>query len=478
MRATEFLSEGTLSPGELFKSKYLSWRPQNFLAKLEAGTPFVDNKGNEYYPEDGEYQRVLPIVQRTLDTLAKKPDAPLPSITLNIKDVGPMAVSKFEKAELQTAKGQVTGDVNVQPIGIGIATDPVNKPGTKTKDKITLSTDQEVKRALDANKGIRAGQLYNVIISNPILDTAGDLGKAIKECAEQIRQGVQPNVSQYPEAIRKKIAIDAGEYLGILAMVYNVATWYGNKKETFLKFLGASDFNNLMIIFPGEQNAKLSDSYGIQNAQTDKTIMISSKGGTSKSAMGAAPSLGGLKSSLQRRGGQIKPGNALDFIDTMIKVSPTMGQGFAGMNWMQTYYPQFVPDLYGSILPFTSEDLEYIKENLRTKGRTTVPAKFNKLLKAYPRLSKSNSTIGGKITYAVTQDLVNVVNESNVLEDFRTTILELLEENFVQIYTRIVGGQLTANILWPGKIDGNVYLHSKMETGEPGKAGLSFKLTD
>ncbi len=478
MRATEFLNEGKLSPGELFKRNYLDWRPQNFLKKLKDGTPFIDSSGKKYYPAPKEYERLFPLVQRTLDTLAKKPDAPLPSLVVNIKDVGPMAVSKFEKADLQTVKGQVTGDVNVQPIGIGIAADPINPTGTKPKDKITLSMDQEVKRALDANKGIRAGQLYNVIANNPVLDKAGELGKAIKECAYQISQGVQPDISKYPEAIQKKIAIDAGEYLGILAMVYNVASWYNNKQGAFLKFLGAPNFNNLMVIFPGEQNASLSDSYGVQNSQTGQTIMISSKGGLSKTAMGAAPSLGGLRRSLDKRTKEIKPGNALDFIDSMIKVSPTLGQGFAGMNWMQKYYPQFVPDIYSNLLPFTAEDLAFITENLKTNGRTKVPAKFNKLLKNYPGLAKSKATVGGKIVYAVTKDLVNVINESNVLEDFRTNILELLEENFVQIYSRGVGGKLTATILWPGKIDGNVYLHTKIDAGNPGKAGLGFKLTD
>jgi hypothetical protein len=478
MRATEFLSEGALSPGELFKHKYLDWRPQNFLAKLEAGTPFVDKGGNEYYPEDGEYNRVLPLVQRTLDALAKKPDSPLPSITLNIKGVGPMAVSKFEKADLQTAKGKVTSDVNVQPIGIGIATDPVNKPGTKAKDKITLSMDQEVKRALDANKGIRAGQLYNIIAKNTVLDSAGELGQAVKDAAKQISQGMEPDISKYPENIQMKVAIDAGEYLGILAMVYNVASWYNNKQDAFLKFLGTPNFNNLMLIFPGEQNASLSDSYGVQNAQTGQTIMISSKGGKGKTALGAAPSLSGLKRSLEKRGSKIKPGNALDFIQTIISISPTVGQGFGGMNWMQTYYPEFVPAIYSDILPFTTEDMEYIKENIRTNGRTKIPAKFNKLLKTYPGLATSKATVGGKLAYAVTRDLVNVVNESNVLEDFRSTILELLEENFVQIYSRIVRGKLTANVLWPGKIDGNVYLHTKIDPGNPGNAGLSFKLTD
>ena len=71
--------------------------------------------------------------------------------------------------------GQVTQAVNVQPIGIGIAADPINKPGTKTKDKVSLTADEEIKRALDAKQSIVAGELFNTIYTNEILDTAGAL---------------------------------------------------------------------------------------------------------------------------------------------------------------------------------------------------------------------------------------------------------------------------------------------------------------
>jgi len=64
------------------------------------------------------------------------------------------------------------------------------------------------------------------------------------------------------------------------------------------------------------------------------------------------------------------------------------------------------------------------------------------------------------------------------MRDFRPIILELLGENFVQIFTRVISGKLTFHVLWPGKIDGHVGLWTKIEASNPSGAGLSFKITD
>lgn len=474
MRAKEFLSEAPLTPANLFDPRHLAWRPQALVTKLEAGTPFVDKAGNKYYPMPGEDKRVGAIVNTTLKTLQTQPNAPLPSITINMKDVGPVSLSKMEKADLQTAKGQFTSDINVQPLGIGIAAEPVNKPGTKPKDKIVLTTDEEIKRALDAHKEILAGNMYEIIAGNKILDKAGDLGKAIKEVAAQMNQKQIPTVKQYDEKIQSKIAIDAGEYLGILALAKDIADF--PKRDAFLKFLRSPDFSNLAVIFPGEQNASLADSYGVQNAQTGHTIMISSKGGKGSTATGAAPSLSGLSPSIEKRRAKIKPGNGLDFINHIIQVSPTAVQGFAGMNWLAKHYPDAVPEQYRNMLPFYSEDMRQVLNNIKTKNAEPIPEKFLPLISS-PSIQNSKGSDGGKLVYVVTKQLVATIN-GGVIPSLRSTVLELLDENFVQIFTRIIGGKLVTKVLWPGKVDGNVALHTKISPGDPGAAGLSFKVTD
>lgn len=469
MRAKEFIIEAALTPAALFEPKYLDWRPVNFLKKLQDRTPFVDKDGNQYIPNDGEYARLKPSVDKAIQDRIKNQKAPIPSLSINT-DKGLVSLSKLEKADLQTIKGQVTQAVNVQPIGIGIAADPINKPGTKAKDKLVLTPDQEIKKALDTNKSIVAKDLFYTIYNNTVLDTAGALGQAIKKAAYEISNGVIPSLKEYDEKTQKVIAIDAGEYLGILEMVHNVADF--PKKEQFLKFLNSADLNGLTLIFPGEQNSQLSDSYGVQNASTGQTIFISSKGGIGSTAVGAAPAISGLTIP-ERMLKKVKPGSAVDFIN-MIQNSKVANQPFAAMNFLNHYYPNAVPKLYKNILPFTYDDFDAISNSMTTGAR--LPAKFNKILQT--RNIKARATPGGILAYCVIKDFVDAMNEVNPIKDFRTVILEILDENFVQIFTRVVGGKLTAKVLWPGKIDGNVFLHTKAEAANPSSAGLSFKVTD
>lgn len=470
MRAKEFLTEKPLDANALFDPRHLSWRPQNFLKKLEAGTPFVDKEGNQYYPEKGESARLAPIVNKAVQDLTKNPLAKMPDIQVKIVDQGLMPLKKFEKADLQKPTGQATQAVNVQPIGIGIATQP--KAAIKGKKKETVTTDQAIQDALDAHKEIPAGKLYNVIEANPTLDKAGDLGAAIKQAAKEINEGVNPSVKQYDEKTQKTIAIDAGEYLGILAMVKDVAEF--PKKEAFLKFLKAPNLDNLLLIFPGEQNASLADSYGVQNQQTGHTIMISSKGGVGKSATGAAPALSGLRSSVEKRKSKLRPGNGLDFI-TQMNSTPTVKQGFVGLNWVAKHYPDRIPKHLKGVLPFSDADIEKTIQNIKMKGTTPIPAKFKKFTQE-PYMKPGKGTAGGSVVYFMTKQLVEIVNDG-LIPGFRETVLELLDENFMQIFTRVIGGKLVFKVLWPGKVDGTVSLYTKLSSADMSQA-LSFKVTD
>jgi len=464
MRAKDFIIEAKLTPGELFVPKHLDWRPAALLQKLQDRTPFVDALGpnaNQYIPAEGEFERIKPIVDAAVKARLKDSSAPVPSIVINTEDGQSIPLSKLEKADLQTAKGQATTDVNVQPLGIGVAADAVDK---------TVDVAAEIEQAISSNKAIQGSNLHKVILDNKVLDQAGDLGKAIKQATTDITQGQIPIVKEYDPKIQKVMAIDAGEYLGILQMVHDTAKF--PKKEAFLSFLETSDLNNMMVIFPGSQNSQLQDSYGVQNTATGHSIMISSKGGVGGTAAGAAPALSGLKipdSMAKKR----KPGNGIDFILTMQGLTVKQ-QPFAGMNFLHRFYPDAVPDLYKKVLPFTSSDMQAILDNMAGKG--TLPAKYNKILKS--RNIKARARAGGILFYAAAKDLVESFNSLQPIPDFRQTVLEILDMNFVQIFSRVVGGKLTADVLWPGKVDGNVMLWTKAEAANPGSAGLSFKVTD
>lgn len=464
MRAKEFLLEAKLVPGQIFEPKHLDWRPQALLQKLKDGTPFVDalsSDATEYFPAPGEYQRLKPLIDQAISARMKDQTAKVPNLTLNTKDGQVIPFSKLEKADLQTRKGQATQKVNVQPIGIGIAANKVDK---------TVDYQGEIKQALENNQAILGSNLHKVILSNTTLDQAGPVGSAIKESVNAIVSGQLPDLKKYDEKTRKVIAIDAGEYLGILQMIHNTAEF--PKSQQFLQFLGATDLNNLMVIFPGSQNSQLQDSYGVQNTKTGHTIMISSKGGIGKTAAGAAPAISGLKID-QNRIAKAKPNSAVSFLK-LVQNASVIEQPFIAWNFLAQYYPESIPQLYQNLLPFSTQDISMIQGNI--KGQNKLPAKYNKILKS--RNITSRAMPGGILFYCAAKDLVQTFNANNPIPDFRQTILEILDENFVQIFSRVVGGKLTAKVLWPGKIDGTVMLWTKAEAASPSSAGLSFKVTD
>jgi hypothetical protein len=479
MRAKEFLIEAGLTPAEIF-GKHLGWRPDALIAKLKAKTPFVDSLNqevaNKYNPAPGEFQRLEPLITAAKEARLENPNAAVPSLVLNYKSItrpdgttektaGSISFSKLEKYDLQTAKGQATTDVNVQPLGIGIAAPKVDKSTT---------TAEEIKTALDANSAIKGSDLYDVIANNQVLSSAGPLGAAIKQAAEEISNFQIPDLSKYDEKTQKVMAIDAGEYLGILMMVYGMAEWSGNKYDKFLKFLGATDLSELLVIFPGSQNSQLQDSYGVQNTATGHTIMISSKGGIGSTAVGAAPALSGLKIPARMKKAA-QPGSAVDFIQLMQGESmTTINQPFYALNFLNQYYPDSIPEMYKAVLPFTDADIASINANI--KGRGDLDPKFNTIIQS--RKVKSRARAGGILFYAAAKDLVESFNSNQPIPDFRQTVLKILDMNFVQIFTRVVGKKLTANVLWPGNIDGNVLLWTKAEAASPSSAGLSFKVTD
>jgi len=463
MRAHEFLTEATLTPGQLFDERHLSWRPEAFLKKLKDQTPFVDSpesNANQYIPAKGEYARIKPIVDAAVQARLENPKAPVPSIVINTEDGKSIPLSKLEKADLQSAKGQVTSKINVQPLGIKIAADKVKKD--------VLPSD-EIKQALEKNQSIRGGNLHEVVSNNKILQQSGELGSAIIQAANDINDGKVPTVKKYDERIQKTMAIDAGEYLGIMQMIHDTAEF--PKKTEFLKFLETQSLEDMLVIFPGSQNSQLQDSYGVQNTKTGHSIMISSKGGVGSTAAGAAPALSGLKlpeNMIKQR----KPGNGIDFILLMQSLS-VIEQPFAALNFLHKFYPESVPELYKPVVPFTSEDMAAIKANIKGKG-SPLDKKYLRIVQS--RRSKARE--GGILFYAAAADFVTSFNSNQPIPDFRQTVLSILDMNFVQIFSRVISGNLTAKILWPGKVDGNVSLSTKASASDPSAAGFSFKVTD
>ena len=156
-------------------------------------------------------------------------------------------------------------------------------------------------------------------------------------------------------------------------------------------------------------------------------------------------------------------------------------QPLAGLNFLNYYHTQALRgttyeglgNVNGGNI-FTQEDIIAIVDSVRTGAE--LDSKFDPIIQS--RKFTSLSTPGGKLLYCAAKDLVDIINTTQPMRDFRTIILELLGENFVQIFSRVVGKKLVFDVLWPGKVDGNVGLWTKIEASNPSGAGLSFKITD
>ena len=141
------------------------------------------------------------------------------------------------------------------------------------------------------DKPIPATDLYDIIANNPVLQST-DYGQVIINLANYIVSGeavVLPEEAAKNSKLRAAIQDNAGEYLGVLALLYNRSRF--PRREQFEEWLGAS-LGDLTLNFPSGETVPLADSYAeIKNEKTQHTVNISSKG----KGGGAAPALSGLK---------------------------------------------------------------------------------------------------------------------------------------------------------------------------------------
>jgi hypothetical protein len=72
--------------------------------------------------------------------------------------------------------------------------------------------------------------------------------------------------------------------------------------------------------------------------------------------------------------------------------------------------------------------------------------------------------------------VAEAINDRNAIPEFKDTILEVLEMNFIQQYTDYNKGEITFETQWPAKLDGDVSVVNKSSAGEPTAGGFSFKL--
>lgn len=324
-----------------------------------------------------------------------------------------------------------------------------------------------------------ATQVFNEVIQNNVLQQS-EIGVEIIKMAQQISTGDLPQFKQLPPAFKPAIRDYAGEYLGVLALIKNIAD-FPTRKQWF-EHLGVNALDDIMIYFPPEQNNPLGDSEGyFQNAATGNMILISSKGGKK----GAPPSLTGLKIPDNLRTPEYN--DDIEIIETLQNTSGIM-QPFVGINMLFDNQRQdSIPEVARNAGRVSDDDIAQLQSlmdvNKYSKKDYTrvLPEKFVNIVNAYADLKKVNerATPGGIVHYCYNKILIEAVNINKALPNFEPLAREILQQNFIQIFARPKGSVLGFDVLWPNRemATGKIELATKSSSTEPGKGKLSFSVT-
>jgi len=316
--------------------------------------------------------------------------------------------------------------------------------------------------------GFPASEFYNKIANSHLKDM-GQVGDAVIAMAKQISQGQVPTVpDNLSKQEQKAIELYASEFLGVMSVLNGVADF--PKRDAFLDWVG-QDLGSLLLYFPKASNNPIADSYGLLNRATGNALAMSSKA----AGKGAPPALTSLK---------VPPFLAKKYPDAykFIKKAqdPSLSgvtQPFALMNWLYQYSPELVPEAWRPFLPWQPDEVQDIVTSFKKKGGK-LPPNLMKAAKSRlsPQVANGDATDGGKVYYAVINDVMKLVN-AGAVPNFREAILTSLGFNFVQIYSNIKNGKLVTKAFWPAKVDGKVSLKTKSSAQED-KGKISYQVSD
>lgn len=462
MRAHQFITEiGNLSTGEI--TKYRN-RIFAFINKINAGQPFVTVDGRDFVVD----KKQLPEIMKFLHT----PNVKGQLLVRSADGKETISTSKLVKtpefggqSAPTVAQGQNV-DVSQTAGKEGLPVKPPQVFKTTDVKDVNLASAKELQQA----GAFRVKDLYKKITTSEQLNTLGTYGQAIISCAQQINKGQDPKVPEGLNSAQMRALVDyAGEYLGILAMYKGTADF--PKREQFLKFIG-NDLGTSMLYFPKKSNTPLADSFAIQDTDTGHTLYLSSKG----SAGGAAPAISGLKipDELKKRR-QYK--DAVDFI-LLCQSTGAIEQPFYLMNWIAKKYPDAIDSKFYKMLPWDITQVVNAVNASRKEGKP-LPAKMQKFVDSFvfKRALAEETTAGGILHYVTIKEVMRIVN-AGAIKNFQACVLEVLSENFVQIYTQgTKQGTLETYVLWPAKVDGIVTVESKGSASNPTKGTVSFRVS-
>lgn len=447
MRYNEIIVESkTLTARELYNRE---GRVELFLKKVKSLSPFTDKDNNPFIVDPNIYPELEKFFAEKKSGTFRLPE----------KDTGkriPMGnlLKTIEFGGHQLAYDQDENDV-VRKESLPI------KPSDIFKDST-----------------FKAENIFNEIIGNTTLQQS-DIGQYIIKYAKEIQNGINPDISDLPLKYTQSITDYAGEYLGVAALIKGIVNF--PTIEKFYQHLGVQNFNNLILFFPKSTTYGLGDSIGtFTNSETSYQILISSKGGKK----GAATSLDNLKIPDELRNNP-SFSNEIEFLDLSSNATQKE-QPFELINYINSIAPESLSDELKRILPFDKNQIQAIEELMETgkynkNDLDLLPDELIDFIKKTVDLSKvkQTSTPGLILHYAISKEVLNAINNNNALPNFEPLVREILQKNFIQIFTRIKNKKLTWDILWPNRelSLGNVTLGSK-SGGTEIKGKLGFKITD
>lgn len=439
---------GKLSAGEINSRP---GRFEKFIAKIKARQPFTLLDGGDVIIDPREANRFTEL-----------------KLANNFK--GALSARTTDDLEIPLSNLAKTSDFGGSAVTAGDAADSAGKESLVVKPK-----DIKI-----VNRNIPAHQLYDEIAGNPILNST-EYGRVVIQLAEYIRAGeivMLPEEFQKKEKVRKAIVDYAGEYLGVLALLYDQTRFPAKAK--FTEWL-SGDIGDLTINFPEGSNNNIADSYAsIINGKNNHRLNISSKG----TGGGAAPAISGLKVPDHILSNP-KYEVIVEFIDICKKPKAkggapgTLVQGFEAMDLIARHNPSSLPKKYLKFLPWAdnypniSMMCDQSINDKKAGGLGNLPKIFQSLVN---EISSKDASDGGKLAYLVKKDVSIAINDGDAIPGFQAAVLEILEMNFMQQYTDYKGGVLSFATQWPAKLDGHISCENKCSAVDPKAGGLCFKL--
>lgn len=422
-------------------------RPELFYQKVKSGSPFTLVKGGEVTVDPREAARVK----------AWGATGPKGVIVLKTTDGGTVKNTDMLKTEEFGSKASQTIAVKGSDI-------------FDVTDQEVADFGNSVQTLLQAG-GFPASEMYEKISTSPSMKKLGKLGDAVIYMAREAAEGRIPTIPKdLSKDEVKAIELYASEYIGVLGLISGATKFKRGTREEFDKFVG-SDLNDMIMYFPKASNNPLADSFSVVNDETGHAVKISSKA----AGKGAPPALSGIKMPAETRK---KYPKAASFYDMATDSGlSAFSQPFAMMNWLYKNAPDSVPKEYESLLPFTPDMANMIQNNY-AKDAPLPKRMVNTFSKRIsPKVMASASTMGGKIWYAVTKDVIEAVNDKDAVKDFQKAIIQSLGYNFIQLYTNIKGDKLVTEAFWPATISGEVRLKTKGSSLQPTSGKISVEIS-